>query len=121
MRRAVCSFYFVDDRAHELVGVEAAFHQRLDLAIARQCDRLGRCPVPMLRRHELIAGKVELGLFRCGSDFCIRPDQYGDDEFFLGGFDRANVSTGCTTAVRIGGQPACLFYELLVVAALHHP
>jgi hypothetical protein len=89
MRRAVCSFYFVDDRAHELVGVEAAFHQRLDLAIARQCDRLGRCPVPMLRRHELIAGKVELGLFRFGSDFCIRPDQYGDDEFFLAGFDRA--------------------------------
>ena len=45
--------------------------------------------VPMLRRHELIAGKVELGLFRFGSDFCIRPDQYGDDEFFLAGFDRA--------------------------------
>ena len=81
--------FLVDDRTHEFVGVEAALHQRLDLAIARQRDCLGRCRVAMLRRHELIGGKVEFGLFRCGSDFCLRPDQYGNDEFFLGGFDRA--------------------------------
>jgi len=56
--------FLVGYRAHELLGVESALHQRLDLAIARQSDCLGRCCVAMLRRHELIGGKVELGLFR---------------------------------------------------------
>ena len=81
--------FLVDDRAHEFVGMEAALHQRLDLAIARQRDRLGRRRVAMFRRHEFIAGEVELGLFRGGSDFGLGPDQDGNDELLLGGFDRA--------------------------------
>ena len=81
--------FLVDDRAHEFVGVEAALHQRLDLAVARQRDGLRRRGVAMLRRHEFIGGEVELGRFRRGADFGLGPDQDRNDEFFLGGFDRA--------------------------------
>ena len=81
--------FLVDDRAHEFVGVEAALHQRFHLAVACQRDRLGRCRVAVLRRHKLIGGEVELGLFRCGPDLGLGSDQDWDDELFLGGFDRA--------------------------------
>ena len=67
--------FLVDDRTHEFIGVEAALHQRVDLAIARQHDCLGRCRMAVLRRHKLVAGEVELGLFGRGPDLCLRPDQ----------------------------------------------
>jgi hypothetical protein len=112
----------VDDRAHEFVGVEAAFHQRLDLAIARERYALRRGRVAMLRRHELVAGKIELGLFRCGSNFGLGSDENGDDEPFLGGFNRAEqrhsvdrVDHRCTDR----RQPTCFLDELSVVTPFH--
>src|SRR5208282_872591 len=80
--------------------------------------RSRRSGVAMFGRYQFIAGKIELGLLRCGSDLGLRPDQDGDDEFFLGGFDRAKQRNRIdrmhdSRADRC--QPTCLFDEFLVV------
>ena len=101
-------FFFMDDRAHEFVSVEAAFHQRLDLAIARQRDRLRRCRVAVFRRYKFVARDVEPGFFRCGADLSLGSDQEGTMSFSLAASIAPwseTVSTGCTTAVRIGVSP----------------
>jgi hypothetical protein len=36
----------------------------------------------------VISGEIEIGMFRCISDFHLRPDEDRDDELFLGSFDR---------------------------------
>ena len=60
------------------------------LPVARQRDACGCRGVAVLRRHEFIAGEIELGRLRRGADFALRPDQDGNDELCLGGLDRAD-------------------------------
>ena len=114
--------FLVDDRAHEFVGMEAAFHQRLDLVVARQRDGLRRGGVAVLGRHKFVGGEVEFGRRRSRADFCLGSDQHRDDELFLGGFDGAEQRDRIhrmddSSADR--RQPARFLDEVLVVSTLH--
>ena len=77
-----------DDRRHQLVGVEAPFHQRLDLAQARHLDRHLGGGVAVLGRDDLDARQVGLLRLRESSDLRLGPDQHRHDEPAPRGLER---------------------------------
>ena len=114
--------FLVDDRAHELVGMETALHQGFDLSIARECDRLRCSRMAMFGRDELIAREVELGLFRGSSNFRLRSNQDRDNELFLSGLDGAKQRDRIHWVDYSGAdwrEAARFLNEFLVVAAFH--
>ena len=78
-----------DNGAHELVGVQAALHQRLDPARRDEPDRLSRRIVAMRRRDELERADIEPGVSRRVSNALWRADQDRIDEPELVCLDRA--------------------------------
>jgi hypothetical protein len=87
IRRAVRSP--VEDGAHQLVGVQAAFHQELAAPLANERDALGGRLVAVRGVDDLVAADVDLVRGRRCGDFRARSDQDGNDDPELGGFDRA--------------------------------
>jgi hypothetical protein len=114
--------FLFDDCAHEFVGVQAAFHQRLDLAVARQRDGFHGGRFAVLGRHQLVRGEVDFGRARRRAYFMLGPDENRDDELLLGGFDGADKRHGVYGVDDRGAdrvQTARLFDQILVVAAYH--
>ena len=90
MRRAVRKpVSFAHHLGHQLVGVEAALHQRLGLACPHELDRSRRRGVAVRRVDQLVARDVELELLRHGLDLRLRSDEDGLDQPELRGVDRA--------------------------------
>ena len=81
--------FAVDNRVHELVGMERALHQRLDLAGAGHGDGLRRRGLAVLRRNDLVRRQIELRQRGGGADLGLRPDQHRHDEIDAGGFHGA--------------------------------
>ena len=52
-----------DDRAEQLVGVQAAFHQELGLALAHQLDRLRRRRMAVRRVDDAVVAEIDAGRF----------------------------------------------------------
>ena len=77
------------DRAHQLVGVQAALHQQLGLAGADQLDGLGRGGVAVRHVDELELPDVEPELLRHAADLVGRPDQDRDHQPGSGRLDGA--------------------------------
>ncbi len=75
--------------AHQLVGVEASFHQRLGFALRDELDRPGCGGVTVRHVDELETRNVELELL--GDRFDLRPraDENRSDQPSLGGVDGA--------------------------------
>ena len=88
---------FVHDRTHELVGMEAALHQRLDLVVASEFNRLSGRGVAVLGRHEFISGDFYLGPICCRPDLGGGPTSTGMMRFALAASiapSKESVSTG---------------------------
>ena len=88
--------------------MERALHQRLDLAGAGHGDGLGGCGLAVLCRNDLVRRQIELSQRGGGANLGLRPDQNRRNEIDAGGFTAPSsdgVSTGWTTAVRIGSRP----------------
>ena len=93
------------DRAHQLVGMEAALHQRLGPSGAHQRDRLGGGIMAVLGVDQFEARDVEAA-FRRPRDPRRRADQDRLDKTQLRRLDRASSETGSQgwhTAVVTGG------------------
>ncbi len=80
----------LDDRAHQLLGVQGALHQRLRLAFARHRHAQDRCGVAVLRVDDLEPGEVEVGQFGGAADLRLRADQHRFDQLFARRLDRAD-------------------------------
>ena len=110
----------VHHRAHQLVGVQRALHQRFGLTGAGHGDGCFGGGVAMLGCNDLVCRKIELRLRGSGADFMLRPDQHGHDELLARAASTApssdTVSTGCTTAVRMALKPLGHLDELPVAA-----
>jgi hypothetical protein len=65
----------VDHFGHQLVGVEATLHQRVDFPVADNLDCLRRRGVAVRRVDKLQAGKVEPTGSRERPDARLGPDQ----------------------------------------------
>ena len=69
-----------DDRAQQLVGVQAAFHQELGLALPNQFHRLCRRGMAVRHVDNASLAKMDPVGRRDLPDFCGRADQNGDDQ-----------------------------------------
>ena len=74
---------------HEFVGVKAALHQELALALADQLYRAGRRCMAVRGIDDLPPRKVEIVLRRNSSDFCFRSDKHRNDQSGFGSLKRA--------------------------------
>ena len=78
----------VHHRAHKLIRVERALHQRFGLTGTGHGDGcFGGC-IAMLGCNDLVWRKIELRLRGSGADFVLRPDQHGHDELGARRLDR---------------------------------
>ena len=64
-----------NDRAHQLIRMKAAFHERFRSTGAHLFDSLGGGRMAVFRVDELHAGKVETDLVRNAADALDRTDQ----------------------------------------------
>ena len=113
---------FADNRAHEFVRMQAALHQRLDLAVTGERNGLGRRRVAVLGGHDLVPGEVELRGFRRGADFGLGTDQHRHDKIFLASLDGARKRNLIHRVHNRGAQrrqPLRLANEVLVMVAFH--
>ena len=76
-------------RSHQLVGVQAAFHQRLDLAGARHrdCALSGRMAVFGI--DDAVSRDIDLLRFCCRADLRLGPDQHRHDQLAPRGLEGA--------------------------------
>ena len=98
----------VDHRMHELVGMESALHQRLDLAGAGHGDGLRGRGLAVLGRDDLVRRQIELCLRGGGADLGLRTNQHRRISLARAASTAPSsegVSTGWTTAVRMGSRP----------------
>ena len=77
------------DRTEELVGVQAAFHQELGLALSNQLHRLCCRGMAVRRVDDASVAKVDAVGRRNFPKFCSRADENGDNQPLLGGLDGA--------------------------------
>ena len=89
MRRRCAARVARDDRGHQLVGVQAALHQRLDLAGARHLDRLLGGGMAVLDGDDAVGRDVDALGRRRGADLRLGPDQHRHDEPAPRRLDRA--------------------------------
>ena len=79
-----------DDRAEQLVGVQAALHQELGLALAHQLHRLRRRRVAVRRVDDPGRAEVDaVRLARPRAIFAAGPTRIGTISPLLAGLDRA--------------------------------
>jgi hypothetical protein len=81
--------FALDDRGHQLVGVEAALHQRLGAALEHELDRLVGGSVAVLDIDDRVGGDVDIGLLRRLLDLLPGADEDGRDETEARGADGA--------------------------------
>ena len=94
-------------RAHQLVGVQAALHQRLDLARARHRDRLLGGGVAVLGRRRSGRAPRSTPLGRGDrADLRLRPDEHRHDQLALGRLDRRRAASRGRTGARPRSSPA---------------
>ena len=72
--------FALDDGAHQLVGVQAAFHQRFGLALSYELDRLRGGFLAVLRLDDRQPRDIDVVLLRHGLDACLGPDQNRRDQ-----------------------------------------
>ena len=83
------SGFLGNDLVHELVGVEAALHQRVDLAAARHGHGELGSLVAVARGHEPIGGEVDGFRRGDGADLRFGADEHRNDEAGARRLDRA--------------------------------
>ena len=66
--------------SHELVGMQAALHQKLAPGFADQLDRFCCGRVTVWRVDQFIASDIDPMLLGDGGNFGYRPDQNGNDD-----------------------------------------
>ena len=96
-----------DDGRHQLVGVQAALHQRLGLAFAHELDRLRGGRLAVGRVDDRQVREIDTVLLRQRFDACPRPDQDRRDQPSCAASTapRSELSSqGCATAVGVGGS-----------------
>jgi len=76
------------DFAHQLVGVQAAFHQELAFGFADQFDRLDRGCLAVGHIDDLDTADIEPVLARQAGNLRGWPDQDRHDDASVGGFER---------------------------------
>ena len=72
------------DRSHQFVGVQAAFHQRLDLAGACHGHGLLGRGMTVLGRNNAVGRKVDAFGFGHRANFGLWPDQHRFDQSAFG-------------------------------------
>ena len=88
-RRAQAGLADAVDRPHQLVGVQAALHQQLALALVDQLDGPRGRGFAVRRVDDLETADVEAVLTRDSRDLRGRPDQDRNDDAGLGRLDSA--------------------------------
>jgi hypothetical protein len=68
------------DRAHELIGVQAAFHQQLARPLANELDRLCRRRLAVRRVDDPEAADLEAVLAGDGGNLRVRADEDRHDD-----------------------------------------
>ena len=108
-----------DDRAQQLVGVQAALHQQLGLALAHQRDRPRRRGVAVRRVDD--RASIPRSIPVCFGDLAILragPTRIGRDQSVRGRLRSrrpAPISShGCATAVAIGSRLPASRQQLFV-------
>lgn len=96
--------------AHEFIGVQRPLHQPPDLAGTRHRDRLCRRSIAVLRWDDFKGGQIERSLLRSSGPNLlpqVRPGWGRSASVEQASIAPSSdvVSTGCTTAVRIGSRP----------------
>ena len=90
MRRAVRSPVLEDsDRSHELVGVQAALHQKLAFARLDKLDSLCRRRLAVWCINDFISADIDSMVARRLGNLCGRPDENRLDDAKLRCLDRA--------------------------------
>ena len=101
------SRFLADDLGHQLVGMQAPFHQRVRFAGAHQLDRLRGCRMAVGLIDHSRSSRFRLS--EAASAGCgLRPDQNKLNDLRFGSLHRApqrHSSQGCATAVRNGAKP----------------
>ena len=90
-----------DDRAEELIGVQAPFHQQLGVALAHELDGLGRRRVAVRDVDDRRRTERDAALLRDLADLGRGADEDRRDESFRAGLDRAG-ERGLLTGMRDG-------------------
>jgi hypothetical protein len=99
--------------AHQLVGMQTAFHQRVDPSGSRQLDGFIGRRVTVLGRNDFVRRKIDLFACRHRANLLFRSDQHRNDHLAPRGFecavqriDRmdARRRSGLAAALRIGGR-----------------
>ncbi len=85
---------FLHDRVQENVGVEAALHQRRNLAGAGGGRGLERRIFGPVCRHDPVIGDIQARLIRNATDLSLRPEHNGQDQSSLGALDGAGQRVG---------------------------
>lgn len=75
MRRSADARVLLHDLGHQLVGMQAAFHHRIDFACANQSDRFLRGGAGVRRVDQLHSANVEFQAGGEGVDAILGPDQ----------------------------------------------
>ena len=83
-----------DHRMHQLVGVQAALHQHLDLAGGGQLGGAGGGGVAVLDRLDARVAQIQPGLLGQRADLRLRADQPRHDQAAPGGGQRAGQRGG---------------------------
>ena len=78
--RGAQTVFLGDHLAHQLVGMQAALHDSIDVAAMRELYRAGRRRVAMRLIDDLDAGQVELELLGQRANPLLRADQQRDHQ-----------------------------------------
>ena len=115
--------FAADHRAHQLVGVQAALHQRFGLTAQHKLNRLFRGGVTVRNVDDRVGRDVDLGLARGLADPLLRTDQDGLDQTEPGGAD-GTVDRGFVAGVDHCGrhrwQAATGVQQALVLRVIVH-
>jgi hypothetical protein len=97
-----------DDLPEQLVGVQAALHQQVGLALAKQLHRLGSRVMTVKRDDDPRAREIDAGFFAVSSIFATGPTSIGvmsPSSAASSAPASAVSSQGWATAVEIGSRP----------------
>ena len=89
----------LDDRAHELVGVQAALHQHLGAALPHELHRPSRARVTVRGVLDLVLVDVEVEVLRDAADPVGGTDEDGPEDASVRGLDHG-AQRGLVARVR---------------------
>ena len=94
--------FLLHDRVQEHVGVQAALHQRRNLAVAGGRSGLQRRVLGTVRGHDPVLGDVEVRMIRDPPDLDLGTEQHGQDQPGLGSLHHAGQRIGAARVHHAG-------------------